>query len=96
MAKERLSSDSSEIKRRPRSVKKETETQKVQNASASKVQSNSQATNKKSEYQKGKLTSGGLNLVHGISNRAEVSTVHPLIFHANLIPPITYLAQFSE
>ena len=73
MAKERLSSDSSEIKRRPRSVKKETETQKVQNASASKVQSNSPTTNKKSEYQKGKLTSGGLNLVHGISNRAEVS-----------------------
>ena len=96
MAKERLSSDSSEIKRRPRSVKKETETQKVQNASASKVQSNSPTTNKKSEYQKGKLTSGGLHLVHGISNRADVSTVHQLMFHTNLIPPITYLAQFSE
>ena len=74
MAKERLSSDSSEIKRRPRSVKKETETQtEVQNASASKDQSESPTTNKKSGYQKGKLTSGGLNLVHGISNRAEVS-----------------------
>ena len=53
-------------------------------------------TNKKSRYQKGKLTSGGLHLVHGISNRADVSTVHQLMFHTNLIPPITYLAQFSE
>ena len=58
MAKERLSSDSSEIKRRPRSVKKETETQKVQNASSSKDQSDSPTTNKKSGYEKGKLTSG--------------------------------------
>ena len=96
MAKERLSSDSSEIKRRPRSVKKETETQKVQNASASKDQSDSPTTNKKSGYEKGKLTSGGLNLVHGISNRAQVSSFHLHIFQAYLIPSITYLARYSE
>ena len=46
----------------------------MQNASsAPKAKTDSPSTNVKSGYQKGKLVSGGLNLVHGISNRAEVS-----------------------
>ena len=58
-----------------KNLSKETVAQKVQNTSnvsAPTAQTDTAATNVKSGYQKGKLISGGLNLVHGISNRAEV------------------------